>query len=161
MVGVGSVGTEAFMVLLMGDRDEDPLFLHVKEAGPSVLAPYAGASEYVYRGERVVQGQRLVQAASDAFLGWVTAVGLPPARGLRSPTAVVPPFNSLAHRIPTTHMRSRRSWTFERACTRRPNADRVRRLNPRLNHRQLIRPRSSASRPAGTEAVVRAGAWLT
>ena len=76
MVGVGSVGTEAFMVLLMGDRDDDPLFLQVKEAGPSVLAPYAGASEYVHQGERVVQGQRLVQAASDAFLRWVTAAGV-------------------------------------------------------------------------------------
>ena len=54
------------------------MFLQVKEAGPSVLAPYAGASEYVHQGERVVQGQRLVQAASDAFLGWVTAAGLQP-----------------------------------------------------------------------------------
>ena len=49
VVGVGSVGTEAFMVLSMGDRDDEPLFLQVKEAGPSVLAPYAGAGEYVHR----------------------------------------------------------------------------------------------------------------
>jgi uncharacterized protein (DUF2252 family) len=75
VVGVGSVGTEALMVLLMGDRDDDPLFLQVKQAGPSVLAPYAGASEYEHHGERVVQGQRLMQAASDAFLGWVTGSG--------------------------------------------------------------------------------------
>ncbi len=75
VVGVGSVGTEAFMVLLMGDLESDPLFLQVKEAGTSVLAPYAGASEYVHQGERVVQGQRLVQAASDEFLGWVTGTG--------------------------------------------------------------------------------------
>ncbi len=60
------------MVLLMGDRDDDPLFLQVKEANTSVLAPYAGASEYEHQGERVVQGQRVMQAASDAFLGWVT-----------------------------------------------------------------------------------------
>ena len=75
VVGVGSVGTEAFMVLLMGDRDDDPLFLQVKEADPSVLAPYAGAGEYEQQGERVVQGQRVMQAASDPFLGWATGTG--------------------------------------------------------------------------------------
>ena len=75
VVGVGSVGTEAFMVLLMGDRDDDPLFLQVKEATTSVLAPYAGDSAYDHHGERVVQGQRLMQSASDAFLGWVTGAG--------------------------------------------------------------------------------------
>jgi uncharacterized protein (DUF2252 family) len=75
VVGVGSVGTEAFMVLLMGDREDDPLFLQVKEAGRSVLAPYAGSSEYEHQGERVVQGQRLMQAASDPFLGWVSGTG--------------------------------------------------------------------------------------
>ncbi len=75
VVGVGSVGTEALMVLLMGDRDDDPLFLQIKEATTSVLAPYAGASEYEHAGERVVQGQRVTQAASDAFLGWVTGRG--------------------------------------------------------------------------------------
>ena len=58
VVGVGSVGTEAFMILLMGDREDDPLFLQVKEADTSVLAPHAGASEYAHQGERVVQGQR-------------------------------------------------------------------------------------------------------
>ena len=73
--GVGSVGTEALMILLMGDREDDPLFLQIKEANPSVLAPYAGASEYEHEGERVVHGQRLMQAASDAFLGWVTGTG--------------------------------------------------------------------------------------
>jgi uncharacterized protein (DUF2252 family) len=72
VVGVGSVGTEAMMVLLMGDREDDPLFLQVKEASTSVLAPYAGDSEYKHQGERVVHGQRLIQAASDAFLGWFT-----------------------------------------------------------------------------------------
>jgi uncharacterized protein (DUF2252 family) len=75
VVGVGSVGTEALMILLMGDREDDPLFLQIKEATTSVLAPYAGASEYEHQGERVVHGQRLTQAASDAFLGWVTGTG--------------------------------------------------------------------------------------
>jgi uncharacterized protein (DUF2252 family) len=75
VVGVGSVGTEAFMILLMGDRDDDPLFLQVKEAGTSVLAPFAGDSAYAHQGERVVQGQRVTQAASDTFLGWLTGTG--------------------------------------------------------------------------------------
>ena len=75
VVGVGSVGTEAFIVLLMGDRDDDPLFLQLKEAKESVLAPFAGASEYDHQGERVVQGQRLMQGASDSFLGWLTGHG--------------------------------------------------------------------------------------
>ena len=74
--GVGSVGNEAMMVLLMGDAQDDPLFLQLKEANTSVLAPYAGASEYEHQGERVVHGQRLMQAASDAFLGWVTGTGV-------------------------------------------------------------------------------------
>jgi uncharacterized protein (DUF2252 family) len=75
VVGVGSVGTEAMMVLLMGDREDDPLFLQLKQANTSVLAPYAGAGEYKHQGERVVNGQRLMQAASDAFLGWLTGTG--------------------------------------------------------------------------------------
>jgi uncharacterized protein (DUF2252 family) len=75
VVGVGSVGTEAFMALLMGDRDDDPLFLQVKEADTSVLAAYAGDGEYEQEGERVVQGQRIMQAASDPFLGWATGTG--------------------------------------------------------------------------------------
>ena len=75
VVGVGSVGTEALMVLLMGDREDDPLFLQLKQAGTSVLAPYVGASEYEHQGERVVNGQRLMQAASDTLLGWLTGAG--------------------------------------------------------------------------------------
>lgn len=75
VVGVGSVGTEALMALFMGDREDDPLFLQIKEAQVSVLAPYAGASEYSHQGERVVQGQRLMQSAGDSFLGWLTGAG--------------------------------------------------------------------------------------
>ena len=63
------------MLLLMGDREDDPLFLQIKEAKPSALAPFAGDSEYEHQGERVVHGQRLMQAASDAFLGWITGAG--------------------------------------------------------------------------------------
>lgn len=75
VVGVGSVGTEAFIMLLIGDRPDEPLFLQVKEAQESVLAPFAGPSEYEHHGQRVVMGQRLTQAASDPFLGWTSGHG--------------------------------------------------------------------------------------
>ena len=75
VVGVGSVGTEAFILLLLGDREDEPLFLQLKEAQESVLAPFAGESEYKHQGERVVRGQRLTQAATDPFLGWTTGIG--------------------------------------------------------------------------------------
>ncbi len=77
VVGVGSVGTRAWVVLLTGaDGAEDPLFLQAKEAEASVLEPYAGAGRFRNHGRRVVEGQRLMQAASDIFLGWCRAVGL-------------------------------------------------------------------------------------
>jgi uncharacterized protein (DUF2252 family) len=69
VVGVGSVGTFCAVTLMMADVD-DPLFLQVKEAGMSVLEPYAGKSMYANHGQRVVTGQRLMQSASDMFLGW-------------------------------------------------------------------------------------------
>jgi uncharacterized protein (DUF2252 family) len=75
VVGVGSVGTRAWIVLLTGADDSDPLFLQAKEAEASVLEPYAGASRFENHGQRVVEGQRLMQAASDIFLGWCPAVG--------------------------------------------------------------------------------------
>ncbi len=70
VVGVGSVGTRCHIVLLMDADGDGPLFLQIKEAEVSVLAPYAGASQCEHEGERVVTGQRLMQAASDVFLGW-------------------------------------------------------------------------------------------
>src|SRR5437763_8699711 len=75
VVGVGSVGTEAFIMLLVGDRADEPLFLQVKEAQESVLAPFAGPGDYLHQGEREVMGQRLTQAATDPFLGWTTGIG--------------------------------------------------------------------------------------
>ncbi len=75
VVGVGSVGTEAFILLLLGDRADEPLFLQLKEAQESVLAPFAGKSDYPHQGERVVKGQLLTQAASDPFLGWTSGIG--------------------------------------------------------------------------------------
>ena len=70
VVGVGSVGTRCFIVLLVGRDTDDPLVLQFKEADRSVLEPYAGRSVYRHRGARVVNGQRLVQLESDLFLGW-------------------------------------------------------------------------------------------
>ena len=70
VVGVGSVGTRAFIVLLQGRDQQDPLFLQVKEATASVLEDHLPKSRYRQPGERVVQGQRKMQAASDIFLGW-------------------------------------------------------------------------------------------
>jgi uncharacterized protein (DUF2252 family) len=70
VVGVGSVGTRCWIVLMLGRHDIDPLFLQVKEAEESVLSRFAGASKYANEGQRVVAGQRLMQASSDIFLGW-------------------------------------------------------------------------------------------
>ncbi|WP_157873222.1 DUF2252 family protein, partial [Streptomyces neyagawaensis] len=70
VVGVGSVGTRCWIFLLLGRDGRDPLFLQAKEADTSVLAPHVGASKYANQGERVVSGQRLMQATSDIFLGW-------------------------------------------------------------------------------------------
>ncbi|GAA4865163.1 DUF2252 domain-containing protein [Kitasatospora terrestris] len=76
VVGVGSVGTRCWIFLLLGRDGRDPLFLQAKEADTSVLAPHVGASAYKNQGERVVSGQRLMQAASDIFLGWERVEGI-------------------------------------------------------------------------------------
>jgi uncharacterized protein (DUF2252 family) len=70
VVGVGSVGTRCWIALMLGRDGSDPLLLQVKEAEASVLSRFAGASKYANQGQRVVAGQRLMQAASDIFLGW-------------------------------------------------------------------------------------------
>ncbi|HYJ11983.1 MAG TPA: DUF2252 domain-containing protein, partial [Thermomicrobiales bacterium] len=70
VVGVGSVGTRCYVVLMEGNHNQDPLFLQFKEAHESVLAPYAGKSKYSNQGRRVVDGQHQIQATSDIFLGW-------------------------------------------------------------------------------------------
>ncbi len=71
VVGVGSVGTRAWVVLMLGRDDGDPLMLQAKEAQTSVLEPFLGKSAYANNGQRVVEGQRLTQAASDIMLGWI------------------------------------------------------------------------------------------
>jgi uncharacterized protein (DUF2252 family) len=73
VVGVGSVGTLAYIVLLQGRDQDDPLFLQLKEASASVLEDHLPASRYRHHGERVVHGQRMMQAASDIYLGWTQA----------------------------------------------------------------------------------------
>jgi Uncharacterized protein conserved in bacteria (DUF2252) len=75
VVGVGSVGTRAWIVLMLGRDNDDPLFLQVKEAEASVLEGFAGKSRFKQQGRRVVEGQRLMQAASDIFLGWLSGEG--------------------------------------------------------------------------------------
>ena len=77
VVGVGSVGTRAWIALMLGRDDRDPLFLQFKEAQPSVLEAYAGRSDYRNAGHRVVSGQRLMQAAGDIFLGWAHVADSP------------------------------------------------------------------------------------
>ncbi len=71
VVGVGSVGTRAWVILLLGRDENDPLFLQLKEAQALVLEPFLGKTVYAQHGQRVVEGQRLTQAASDILLGWI------------------------------------------------------------------------------------------
>ena len=76
VVGVGSVGTRAWILLLLGSNGQEPLLLQAKEAQESVLARFVGRSRYANQGARVVAGQHLMQASSDIFLGWEKVVGL-------------------------------------------------------------------------------------
>lgn len=76
VVGVGSVGTRCWIIFLSGNHPNDPLFLQVKEAQPSVLEPYVKKSVYKNQGQRVVSGQRMIQGAPDIFLGWLEQDGL-------------------------------------------------------------------------------------
>jgi uncharacterized protein (DUF2252 family) len=76
VVGVGSVGSRAWVALLLGRDEGDPLVLQIKEAQASVLEPHLGTSAYKQHGRRVVEGQRLMQAAGDVFLGWLAGDGL-------------------------------------------------------------------------------------
>jgi uncharacterized protein (DUF2252 family) len=76
VVGVGSVGTRCWVALFVGRDDDDPLFLQIKEAEASVLEPHLARSKFAQHGQRVVEGQRLTQAASDVLLGWTRFVGI-------------------------------------------------------------------------------------
>ena len=76
VVGVGSVGTRAWVILMVGSDGQDPLLLQAKEAQASVLAEFVGKSKYANEGQRVVAGQHLMQASSDIFLGWEQVKGI-------------------------------------------------------------------------------------
>jgi uncharacterized protein (DUF2252 family) len=76
VVGVGSVGTRCWIALMLGRDDADPLFIQIKEAEASVLEPHAGRSGFANHGQRVVEGQRLLQASSDILLGWIKTTGV-------------------------------------------------------------------------------------
>jgi uncharacterized protein (DUF2252 family) len=80
VVGVGSVGLRAWIALMLGNDNDDPLFLQLKEAQASVLEPFLGKSKYANHGQRVVEGQRLMQAASDIMLGWDRVTGIDGAK---------------------------------------------------------------------------------
>ncbi|MEV6600027.1 DUF2252 domain-containing protein [Actinoplanes sp. NPDC051346] len=75
VVGVGSVGMQVYLVLLQGRNGKEPLFLQIKQAGPSVYEQFLGPSPYPGHGQRVIRGKRLIQAASDIFLGWTSVRG--------------------------------------------------------------------------------------
>jgi uncharacterized protein (DUF2252 family) len=123
VVGVGSVGTRAFIVLLQGRDAQDPLFLQIKEATASVLEPYLGKSRYKQHGERVVQGQRMMQAASDIYLGWTKGLDvrrhfywrqLRDMKGSADPEAMAP--------IGLTFYARTCGWTLARAHARSGDA---------------------------------------
>jgi uncharacterized protein (DUF2252 family) len=125
VVGVGSVGTQAWIVLMEAE-DGDPLLLQAKQAQPSVLAAYAGASEYDHQGERVVAGQRLMQAASDIFLGWQRTVNPPGDPGGGHTDYYVRQLRDWKYSAPIERMGSKQlsdygelcAWTLARAHAR-------------------------------------------
>jgi uncharacterized protein (DUF2252 family) len=127
VVGVGSVGTRAYIVLMVGRDHQDPLFLQAKEAQASVLEAYVGKGKYQNQGQRVVEGQRLMQAASDVFLGWERATGIDGAlrdfyiRQLRDWKGSWPP-EAMTPKAMETYARMC-AWTLARAHAR--SGDRI------------------------------------
>jgi uncharacterized protein (DUF2252 family) len=109
VVGVGSVGLRTYLVLLAGSDDADPLFLQIKEATASVLAPYIRPSRFANEGKRVASGQRVMQAASDLFLGWTHL-------GVRD--YYVRQFRDMKASIPTCDLDSSDMATYAGLCGR-------------------------------------------
>ena len=123
VVGVGSVGTRAWIALMLGRDRRDPLFLPAKEAQPSVLEEFVGTSEYRNAGQRVVSGQRLMQAASDIFLGWervTTASTARPATSTCGSCATGRARPTIEAMAPEgmAHLRRVCAWTLARAHAR-------------------------------------------
>ena len=141
VVGVGSVGTRCYIVLLEGRNVEDPLFLQVKEAEASVLEPYAGKSQYPNNGQRVVVGQRRMQAASDIFLGWV--------RGIEGRDFYWRQLQDLKGSVPIESV-TPADWMCMRACVARrwPAPTRVQATACRLRHILAPVPASMKRLPA-------------
>jgi uncharacterized protein (DUF2252 family) len=108
VVGVGSVGTRCFIALFLGKDETDPLFLQVKEATSSVLEEYLPSSVYPVHGQRVVQGQRLMQATSDIFLGW--------SEGLRGPQYYWRQFRDMKASVDLSRMGARRLAQYASIC---------------------------------------------
>ena len=126
VVGVGSVGTRAYMLLLLGDDERDPLFLQAKEAGASVLEEFVEPSTYDNCGQRVVVGQRLMQTVSDIFLGWVRVQGFDGRTRdfyLRlPPTSAAAPHSIMLCTTSRARTRTRTNATTRRFWTRSPRA---------------------------------------
>jgi AI-2 transport protein TqsA len=158
VVGVGSVGTRCWLVLMRGRDDHDPLFLQVKEAQESVLASHLGPTRYGTEGERVVAGQRIMQAASDVFLGWHRTARRAAARPLPASAARLEGLGDHREDVPQDHAplcRTVRVDARPGTCPvgrphrdrdvrgqRRPAPARAGRLRARLRRRQRAGPRS-------------------
>ena len=112
VVGVGSVGTQAWILLMEPLDGLDPLLLQAKQAGESVLARYLRPSEYINQGERVVAGQRLMQAASDLFLGWKRTEGA----GFANLDYYVRQLRDWKYSVPVDSLDSAGLNTYGRAC---------------------------------------------
>ena len=165
VVGVGSVGTRAWIALMFGRDESDPLFLQFKEAQSSVLEEFTAKSRYANHGERVVAGQHLMQASSDIFLGWLhveAGIDGSLARLLRSPVEGLEGLIRDRGRAPPGHGDLRSSLRLD-ACPSprplgRPDRDRLlprrrRRLRPR--HRRATRS-PTQTRTSGTYAALKA-----
>ena len=138
VVGVGSVGTRAWIVLMLGRDGDDPLLLQAKEAQASVLEPYLGKSATNNHGQRVVEGQRLMQSESDILLGWLRTQGLDgvdrdfyfrqlwDAKGSALVEVMEPPAMSGYARLC--------GWTLAKAHARSGDADRDRRVHGHVGH---------------------------
>ena len=176
VVGVGSVGTRAWIVLMLGRDENDPLFLQLKEAEASVLEPFLGKSAFAKHGQRVVEGQRLTQAASDIMLGWIRVTAydgvsrdfymrqLWDGKGsalveMMNPPAMTVYADLCGHALAKAHARSGRRdrdrQLSRRGRQRRPRACHVRRglrrperaRLPRPARRRGVRPRRGRDRP--------------
>ena len=159
VVGVGSVGTRCWILLLLGRDDGDPLFLQVKETGPSVLEPLLGRSQFRNHGQRVVEGQRLMQAASDIFLGWIrnkaglgrtgsaTSMSGSSGTGRRRSTSrrSSPVGSSSTHRLAAGRSRGR--------TPARETASRSRRTSARATPSTELLPTSPSRTPTRTNAI--------